>query len=122
MQGNIYTLPEINMVGGATRNLYFNLKDKDGNVFDAEGCMANFAVCNYADKQSTPLFTITPDFMADEKGTRSIVHVPLDTGYTRELYGKYVYQITLKNTKGEIGIPNQGILNITRNIDQTYIA
>ena len=73
MQPDIYTLPELNFVGGATQELRFNLKDKDLNDFDATGCSANFAVCEYKDKQATPLFTLTPTFMADETDQKSVV-------------------------------------------------
>jgi len=121
MQPEIYTLPELNFVGGATQELRFNLKDKDYNDFDATGCSANFAVCDYKRKESTPIFSLTPTFLADENGETDIMLVTIPSTNTKSLYGKYVYQITIIDVLGKIGIPNQGIMNITKNINQDYI-
>ncbi len=122
MQNKIYKLPELNFVGGITRTLRFHLKDENGEVYNAAGCNANFAVCEYADKKETPIFSVTPVFDRDEHNVQSILTVRLSSSITRSLYGTFVYQITIRDPYGEIGIPWQGIMNIIKNIDQDYIS
>lgn len=46
MQTNIYTLPELTFVGGKTQELRFNLKDTDGNPYNASGSTVNFSICD----------------------------------------------------------------------------
>ena len=121
MQAEIYTLPEVYLVGGATKLLRFNLKDANLNAFDASGCSANFAVVNYNAKERTPIFSVTPTFLDDESGITSVMLVELESIMTKTLDGMFIYQITIIDPDGRIGIPNQGILHITRNINQDYI-
>ena len=120
MQPEIYTLPTVSFVGGSTQDLRFRLKDKLGNVIDASNFTGNFAVCDYRYKDSNYLFNENLQFIQDEGGVCSILRVVINAANTRDKYGKYVYQITLKDPSGRYGIPNQGILNITKNIDQGF--
>lgn len=120
MQPEIYTLPTINFVGGSTQELRFRLKDKFGNILDSTGYTGNFAVCDYRFKDKTYIFHENLNFIADENKIKSILKIIVNPASTRELYGKYIYQITIKDAAGKIAIPNQGIMNITKNIDQTF--
>jgi len=47
--------------------------------------------------------------------------VTLIPNETKNLYGKYIYQITIQDMSGEVDIPSQGILGITNNIDKSII-
>lgn len=120
MQPEIYTLPTVSFVGGSTQEMRFRLKDRVGNIIDATGFTGNFAVCDYRFKESTYLFRENLEFINDENGVKSILRIVVNADNTRNMYGKFVYQITLKDAGGKYGIPNQGIFNITKNIDQTY--
>lgn len=120
MQPEIYTLPTLSFVGGATQEMRFRLKDKYGNIIDASGCSAEFAVCDYRYKNGTYLFRENVEFIQDEHKVQSILRVVINANNTRDKYGKYVYQITINDGTGRYCIPNQGILNITKNIDQSY--
>ena len=120
MQPEIYTLPTVSFVGGSTQEMRFRLKDRLGNIIDATGFSGNFAVCDYRFKDSTYIFREDLDFINDENGVKSILRIKVNADNTRSMYGKYVYQITIKDAAGKYGIPNQGIFNITKNIDQTY--
>lgn len=120
MQPEIYTLPTISFVGGSTQELRFRLKDRFGNVIDATGFGGNFAVCDYRFKLDHYIFREDLNFLQDENGVTSILQIIIGPANTRDKYGKYIYQITLKDVNGRLGIPNQGILNITRNIDQAF--
>ena len=39
---------------------------------------------------------------------------------TVDLFGKFIYQITIQDISGEIEIPDQGILRIANNINKVF--
>ncbi len=121
MQTNIYTLPEISFVGGATQELIFRLKKQDGDPFDATGAGCDFSICNYSNKIGTPILSYEATVTADEGGVSSILVVDIPKEDTAELVGKFIYQITIVDVDGTSEIPNQGIMNITKNIHQEYV-
>lgn len=122
MQTNIYTLPELSFVGGKSIEFSFRLKDGDGLPYNASGASVNFSICSYSNKVGSPLLSLTPTIMADEGGVSSILHLMIDGTRTKGYYGKYIYQITIVDISGRIEIPNQGIMNITRNINEGFIS
>lgn len=117
MQTCIYTLPELTFVGGKTQEMNFRLKEKDGSLYNAKYCTANFSVCNYSNKAGTPLITLTPTFISNDSRIIHILHIILPAEKTLNLYGKYIYQIVIMDDTGKVEIPKQGIMNITRNIN-----
>lgn len=122
MQTEIYTLPELTFVGGKTQELRFNLKDNRGEPYNASGATVDFSVCNYSNKVGKPLFSITPVLFADKNGIADIMDVSIPSNITADLYGKYIYQITIVDISGRVEIPNQGIMNITKNINKSFIS
>lgn len=122
MQTNVYTLPEISFVGGETQTISFYLKNQNGEPFDAAGSVSDFSFCNYSNKDGTPLKSYTPTLMAEgEHGVPCILSVTINGTDTANLSGKFVYQITIRDLEGKTEIPNQGIMNIARNIHQNFI-
>lgn len=121
LQTNVYTLPEISFVGGETQEFNFHLKNSSGHDFDASGAQIDFAICNYSNKTGVPLLNYTPTLLADETGVASVVHLVIPKGDTAELSGKFIYQITIIDISGDAEIPNQGIMNIAKNIHQDYV-
>lgn len=117
MQTCIYTLPELTFVGGETQEMKFRLKEIDGSLYNAKYCTANFSICNYSNKVGTPIITLTPTFISDGGKIIHILHIVLPAEKTVNLFGKYIYQIVIMDDTGRIEIPNQGIMNITRNIN-----
>ena len=120
MQTNIYTLPEINFVGGETQELRFNLISKNGEPFDVSGASADFSICNYSNKVGTPILSYTPRQLT-EGGVTSILAVDIPKEDTADLSGKFIYQITVIDLRGDSEIPNQGIMNIARNINREFV-
>ena len=124
MLNKMYSLPEIRFVGGSSEDLQFNLYyDDDGpkpfNIFGGE---ANFSIVNFINKNSTPLVSKRMEIGSnDDKMIYNIVRVSLDPDDTVDLFGKFVYQITLKDVDGNVDIPHQGIINIHNNIDKAFI-
>lgn len=122
MQTNIYTLPELTFVGGKTQELRFNLKDTNGEPYNASGSTVNFSICDYSYKTGAPLLSLTPTLMADENGIADLLYVTIAPEDTLNLFGKYIYQITIIDISGRVEIPNQGIMNITKNINTGFIS
>lgn len=121
MQTNLYTLPEISFVGGETQEFNFHLKNKDGLPFDASGSSIDFSICDYSNKNGEPLLSYSPTLLADESGVASIIILTIPKEATATLAGKYIYQITIVDVGGSSEIPNQGIMNIAKNIHQEYV-
>lgn len=122
MQTKIYTLPELTFVGGQTQEMQFNLKKTDGSFYNARHCTTNFSVCNYSNKTGTPLFSLQPTLIMDGNQDPHTLRIIIPANKTVGLYGKYIYQLTIRDTTGKVEIPNQGIMYITKNINQGFIT
>lgn len=121
MQTTVYTLPEISFVGGETQQLNFHLKNYNGESFNASGSIVDFAICNYSNKTGSPILSYTPTLLADESGVASVIVLTIPKEDTALLSGKFIYQITIVDVDGVAEIPNQGIMNIAKNIHQEYV-
>lgn len=117
----IYNLPEISFVGGETHDFKFSLFTDTGKVFNASGLKATFSVINSINRNGQPVLSKDMTVIANDKGMDSIIVVTLKPNETINLYGKYIYQITLQDISGDIEIPSQGILCIINNIDKTLL-
>ena len=124
MLNKMYSLPELCFVGGSSEDLQFNLfYNKDNpepfNIFGGE---ANFSIVNFLNKNSTPLVSKKMDIgMNDAETHYNILRVSLEPSDTVDLFGKFVYQITIKDIDGNVDIPHQGIINIHNNIDKIFV-
>ena len=114
MQSKVYDLPEILFVGGETHDLRFCL-------FSASGATATFSVVYSVNRTGTPVLSKPMSIVANDDGVENILTVTLLPQETVNLYGKYIYQITIQDMSGETEIPSQGILGITNNIDKAII-
>ena len=121
MQAKMYELPEISFVGCETRDLLFHLFTETGRVFNASGAAAIFSVVGSVNRTGAPVLSKPMTVLADDDGIESVLAVTLFPSETVNLYGKYIYQITIKDLSGETEIPSQGILGITNNIDKNII-
>jgi len=121
VQQNIYSLPEISFVGGETRDLNFRLLTDNGKVFSASGASTTFSIVNSVNRTGAPIISKPMDIIADDNDIDSILTVTLLPAETVNLFGKYIYQITIIDLSGEVEIPSQGILRITNNIDKNAV-
>lgn len=121
MQTKIYNLPEITFVGGETHDLKFKLFTDTGKVFNASGASAIFSIVGSVNRTGAPLLSKQMKIIADDNGIESVLTVTLLPKETVNLFGKYIYQITLIDTSGEVEIPSQGMLRMTNNIDKNVI-
>ena len=113
-----YSLPTIEFVGGETQKLMFNAYHyQSRDVFDLSGCTYSFSVVSATNKVGTPVITKTGSITESYS-----ISVTLDPRDTVNLYGKYIYQISIKASNGTIEIPKQGVLYITNNINKTFVG
>lgn len=124
MRHDIYTLPEIMLVGGQTETIRWQLFDLEGQPFDASDLDVRFALVNYSSQSAdTPDLTVDATIEeGDTAGTDNVVQVVIGSDATASMYGKYIYQLTMKDGAGNVQIPGQGIIFITHNIDQSFIS
>lgn len=122
MKDTIYTLPRIDFVGGQNETLNFRLYDFESKEpYDASGCQGEFAIVYYSSPFDEPVITKSASFIGGVEGITNVASVHLDTSDTLDLHGKFIYQITIKDQRGHVEIPYQGIFIVYNNIDQDYI-
>lgn len=124
---NPYTLPTIDFVGGSTQDFVFHsffLADK--RPYDLSGCTAKFSIVNYTNQNGSPILSEPMEIASGDSygdvAVSNLLKITLPPNKTCELHGKYIYQITIKESESQVDIPNQGILYITNNIDKGYIT
>ena len=118
-----YVLPTIDFVGGSTQDLLFHVYFHSvKNPFDLTGCSGRFALVNYLNKNGAPIFTKNMTVESGADDFDNILTVTLEPSDTADLAGKYIYQISLKDGDGDVEIPKQGIMYITKNIDQGFVS
>ena len=116
-----FTLPTIDIVGGETESLTFNIYTSTHEPADlVSGTECGFAIAPYVAQNATPLITKTCTIQAGSSGANNVVITSLSSSDTVNLYGKYIYQLTIKF--GNRAEPYQGIMYIARNIHLGYLA
>lgn len=115
-----YTLPQVEFVGGSTQDFAFQCRQhKTGRPLDMSECQADFSIIEYVNKYGDPLVSKTMDVIKLD-GVNSQLFVSITPEDTVDLWGKYIYQISIKDANGVVEIPNQGILYITNNIHKDF--
>ena len=120
---NPYELPTITFVGGETRDLAFHIYHYIGKrPYSLSDCDCTFSLVNFTTKGGKPILSKEMTVIYDETETiDNILTVTLESSESVNLFGKYIYQITIKDRAGEVEIPSQGIMYITNNIDKGII-
>jgi len=122
MKNTIYTLPEDTFVAGQTCKYTWRLIRESGNDFSAQDCTGTLAITNYSHKNDTPDLVKDVKFEPGDNGVLNKATVTLTADDTINLDGKYIYQLSIRDTQGNIEIPNQGILYIYKNINKSFIT
>lgn len=120
---NPYELPTITFVGGETRDLAFHIYHYIGKrPYSLSDCECTFSLVNFTTKGGKPILSKAMTVIYDETETiDNILTVTLESSESVNLFGKYIYQITIQDRDGEVEIPSQGIMYITNNIDKGII-
>lgn len=121
MKNTIFTLPEDSFVAGQSGNYRFNLYRPSGLPFNAYNCMGNFALLDYSNYSPTPLLSKQIEFDIGKEGLLNVAVIELDPAETSDLDGKYIYQISIKDSKDNTEIL-QGIFYIFNNINKAFIS
>ncbi len=124
---NPYTLPTIDFVGGSTQDLIFHsFFYSNKRPFDLSDCAANFSIINFVNKNGLPILSkpmqIASGDLDSGRVVPNLLKVTLLPRETYGLYGKYIYQISVRESATQVYIPNQGIIYITNNINKNYIT
>ena len=122
MQTKLTTMPEWNFVGGETQKRTFTLYKPSGIAYDIPNGTASLAIVDFVNRTSSPSLTKQSSVTADANGKSCKVAFTLDPSDTVSLFGKYLYQVTIKDGNGNASIPYHGIMVIARNIDQLFLS
>lgn len=119
-----YNLPTLSFVGGSTQQFAFHTYfEENGRPLSLKGCICKFSVIESMNRTGIPVFTKNMNIVVDpDNETDNILTVELLPAETMNLFGKYVYQITIKGPEGDVDIPGQGLLYVNGNIDKALIS
>ena len=118
-----YTMPQIDyFTGGDSEEYYFEIKNEQGHPMDVSTMGLKFSIIDYTNKFGQPLLVKDGEPSLNTKTSMTsdfkVVLTPTDT---LNLFGKYIYQISIvdydKNVKNY-----QGIMVISNNINKMGVA
>lgn len=121
MINNIYSLPELDFIGGSSHSFLFHTYCDEAKTkpLDLENCTANFSIVSFANKNGDP--AVSKEMAPQKNGvlfnTLQVTLAPTDT---LNLFGKYVYQITIVDGSGNVDL-KQGIAYIHHNINTSIL-
>lgn len=117
-----YTLPELSIIGGSSQRLVFDVFYGDtGTPFNLDGCEAFFSLINFVNKNGTPIISKGMEKLSSTSFEDHVICVDLTPGETVDCFGKFIYQITIKDEDGNRD-QAQGIMYIHKNIDKSRIG
>lgn len=132
MKNPLYVLPTLEFIGGETHTYIWNLWHLGPNErpnmdtpYNASGQTVTFSLINFSDQYGNvnePIISKRCELRQNEDGVSCIAVTYLAAEETKELAGKYIYQLTVTNSAGEAEIPGKGIMFINWNIDNKLIG
>ena len=122
MQTKLTTMPEWDFVGGETQKRTFTIYKPSGIAYDIPNGTASLAIVDFVNRDSDPVLSKQSSVTVDSDGKSCKVAFTLDPSDTVSLFGKYLYQVTIKDGNGNASIPYHGIMVIARNIDQLFLS
>ena len=114
-----FALPEISIVGGDHTYLDFEIFEPEGDAVDVSTMSASFAVIDYTNKFGSPQFTLKASVIEGEQGV-PLFRVTLQSALTVNMFGKFIYQLSVKDYKGYMQ-HRQGIMLIHKNISTNTV-
>lgn len=113
------TLPDWTFVGGETQEYEFILRSENGGYYDIPGAMSSLAVAEFTNPSNVVLRKEAP--IVSNGTYHCLVSFALDPVDTVNLYGKHIYQITIRTASGTVTVPQRGRMYIVENIDKDGI-
>ena len=115
----VYTLPSIEFIGGGVQKFRFHVYRSDNKTpLDVSGGVCNFAVRRFETMIDEPILSRTFE-LPDESG--NLITITLDATDTLDWAGRYVYQLSYRDVCGVNEPPVQGLLYVTKNINQGFV-
>jgi hypothetical protein len=112
----------LKFIGGESQRFRFRLVSPLGSEFNANGCYVSFSVINHSNKNGDPLIVKTATLDYGLEGVLNIAIVELLPEDTVNMYGRYIYQLSIRDSYEEIELPGKGELDISRNIHRGFIT
>ena len=122
MRTNGFILPDWFFIGGNSEIKGFDLTKPDGSLYNFQNGTCRLSIVDFINRSSAPSIIKTADITADKNGVYNHVVFELLPQDTVDLYGKYLYQLSVRDDSGGISIVGQGIVRIKRNIDPGFIG
>lgn len=119
-----YELPTIAFVGGERKTISLHTYNYSGELpFDLTNCTCRFSMVHHLNQLGEPVLTkmMTVSGVSGETYD-NVLTVELEPTDTVNLFGKYIYQVTIKDQDGGVEIPKKGVLLIDNNIDKSFIT
>lgn len=114
----VYTLPNIEFVGGGSHTFAFNIFSKRlHSPISVGGATCNFSIMRFDSANEILLVNKTVNVPTDAENRITITLSPSDT---INLHGRFIYQITIKDAGGIVEPPMQGIIYIVNNINKSF--
>lgn len=114
----VYGLPDLIIRGGSSQQFTFNLKSYNSDEpFDISGGSVVFSVNDYVNPSDTPILKYAATLISDATGGKTKARVAFIPDDTKDMKGKYVYQLTMKDSDGNIDTSLAGLMVILENID-----
>ena len=122
MQTKTYSLPEWNFVGGETQKRTFTLYETGADErYNLEGATAEIVVVDFVNHRSAPSLRKEVVIQMDSEENYCEAVVVLSPGDTLNLFGKFIYQITIKDSVGNVAAL-KGVMRISENINKTFVS
>lgn len=107
-------LPDWDFVAGSTQSRTLTLLKPTGEAYDMQNGVAHLAIVDYVNG-GEPVYTRQTALSASD-GKYCVVTFVVPSDATKELFGRYTYQITILDGNGNAAIPQQGRMMIYKNI------
>lgn len=109
-------LEPISFIGGNSQNLIFPVFDENNNPIDIEGYSYEFVLCRYDIRNSSVVLKKSGELIKDSDNNKFEVH--LESKDTKQLEGKYIYQLSIIVSAEDTYEIGQGFCTITRNLNR----
>ncbi len=116
-----YLLPDWDFVAGATQRRSFILYKNSGELCDIQGGTAHLAIVEYV-HQGAPVITKEVAVGAMPDGKKCRIAFTLSPSETKDLDGKYLYQVMVKDGNGNVSIPFHGHMRVQKNLQKSAIV
>ena len=108
---------DFSMIGGSTEKITFEAISEYSNVADLSGCTDTFSICRYDERYEGASINIADTILS---GNTVVVNFSPDD--TIDLYGKYIWQLSIYSPElGKLAVA-QGNVVILKNIDTRIVG